>query len=97
MGSFGILRGRFSIGETAAMIVKPPFIRPDPPIPAIARPMMSIVELVATPHMREPISNMNRKIRNVIYYGLDIGLLFEDCEYAKDLPLESDADTAFQC
>ena len=49
------------------MIVKPPFIRPEPPIPATARPIMSIIELVATPQRSEPSSNIDRKIKNVIY------------------------------
>jgi hypothetical protein len=61
------LRGLLSWGETTAMIVNPPFISPEPPIPAMARPMMSIMELVATPHSSEPSSNIERKTRNVIY------------------------------
>jgi len=62
-----VLHGRFSGGDTTAMIVKPPFIRPEPPIPAIARPIMSIIELVATPQSSEPSSNIDKNIRNVIY------------------------------
>ena len=49
------------------MIVNPPFISPEPPIPEMARPMISIVELVATPQSSEPSSNIERKTRNVIY------------------------------
>jgi len=65
-GDFAI-RGRFSIGETTAMMVNPPFISPEPPIPEIARPIMSIIELVATPHSSEPSSNMKTKVKKVIY------------------------------
>jgi hypothetical protein len=49
------------------MIVNPPFMSPEPPTPAMARPIISIMELVATPHSSEPSSNIERKIRNVIY------------------------------
>ena len=54
------------IGDTVAMTVKPPLRRPDPPIPAIALPIMNITELVATPHIRDPSSKMDRKTRKVI-------------------------------
>jgi hypothetical protein len=49
------------------MIVNPPFISPEPPTPAMARPIISIMELVATPHSNEPSSNIERKTKNVIY------------------------------
>jgi hypothetical protein len=62
-----VIRGLFPCGEITAIMVKPPFISPEPPTPATARPMISIFELVATPHKSEPSSNMDRNIRNVIY------------------------------
>jgi hypothetical protein len=36
--------GRFSTGDAAETIVNAELIRPEPPSPATARPMMSIVE-----------------------------------------------------
>jgi hypothetical protein len=59
-------RGLLGIGDTVAMTVKPPLRRPDPPTPAIALPIMNITELVATPHIRDPSSKMDRKTRKVI-------------------------------
>jgi hypothetical protein len=47
------------------MICIPPFMRPEPPRPATARPTMSMVELVATPHRREPNSKSPKKEMNV--------------------------------
>jgi hypothetical protein len=42
--SVKISLGRFVKGRDAAKIVRAPFIRPELPSPAIARPMMSIVD-----------------------------------------------------
>jgi hypothetical protein len=47
------------------MIENAPDAKPEPPTPAIARPMMSIFELVATPQRREPSSNKKKNERNV--------------------------------
>jgi hypothetical protein len=47
------------------MIVYAPFRRPDPPIPANARPTMSMLEDVAAPQRTEPNSKMAKKERNV--------------------------------
>lgn len=43
------------------MIVRAPFIIPEVPIPATARPTMSIAEEFAAPQIREPISNTAKK------------------------------------
>lgn len=43
----------------------PPFRMPEAPEPAMARPMMNIVELVDTPHINDPNSKTARKERNV--------------------------------
>ena len=59
-------RALLGIGDTVAMTVKPPVRIPDPPIPAIALPIMNITELVATPHIRDPSSKINRKAKKVI-------------------------------
>jgi hypothetical protein len=45
--------------------VKAPFWIPEAPIPAIARPTMSIMEELATPQIREPSSKREKKARNV--------------------------------
>jgi len=47
-------------------MVKAPFIRPDPPIPATALPIMNIFEDMATPQRREPNSKRAKKNINVI-------------------------------
>lgn len=49
------------------MIVIPPFMRPDAPIPAIARPPMSMLDEFASAHIRDPISNMTVNIMYVHY------------------------------
>lgn len=49
------------MGADEEMIVRPPLERPAPPIPATALPMMSIVELCATPQRRDPTSNKPKK------------------------------------
>jgi hypothetical protein len=55
-----------SIGIHTAIIVKAPFIRPDPPIPATALPIMNFFEDMATPQRREANSNWAKKNINVI-------------------------------
>jgi hypothetical protein len=54
--------GLFSIGKQSAIIVKAPFIIPDPPIPATALPTINMFDEVATPHKREPSSNIAKNI-----------------------------------
>jgi hypothetical protein len=56
-----------AVGDTAAIIVKHPLKRPEPPIPAIALPIMNMTELVATPHKRDPSSKIDKKTRKVIW------------------------------
>lgn len=58
----------------AAMIVNEPFINPDDPTPAIARPPMKIGEEVATPQTRDPTSKIKRKARNVHFYEYQTSL-----------------------
>lgn len=55
-------------GAAAAMIVIVPFDSPELPIPAMARPMMSISEDWAAPQSTEPNSNTPRKVMNVYLY-----------------------------
>lgn len=42
-----------------------PLVRPDPPIPATARPKINMVDERAVPQRTEPISNNPRKARKV--------------------------------
>jgi len=53
----------FSGGADAAMMVRPPFCKPDPPIPAMARPIINMVDEVAAPQRREPSSKIPKKAR----------------------------------
>lgn len=59
------LPGLFASGAQAAIMVRAPFERPDPPIPAIALPTINIFEDLATPHRRDPSSNSPKKKRKV--------------------------------
>lgn len=61
------LPGLFANGAQAAMMVRAPFERPDPPIPAMALPTINIFEDLATPHKRDPSSKSPRKKRKVYY------------------------------
>lgn len=54
-----------------ASIVKAPFWRPEVPMPATARPQMSIFDEVATPQMRDPMANRNRKKMNAHYWSVN--------------------------
>ena len=54
------------MGETVPIITNPPFIKPDAPMPAIARPTINMMELWAAPQMRDPISKIERNTMNVI-------------------------------
>jgi hypothetical protein len=62
-----IIVGLFLIGTAPARIFNAPFSMPDDPIPAIARPTMSILEELATPQIKEPTSNMLKKERNILF------------------------------
>jgi hypothetical protein len=57
--------GLFAIGTHWAMIVKAPFRMPEVPIPAMARPTISIFEEVAMPQIREPSSKIAKNARKV--------------------------------
>jgi hypothetical protein len=47
------------------MTVRRPLVRPEHPRPAIARPIISMVEEFAAPQMAEPISKRRKKASNV--------------------------------
>ena len=65
-GKCEFIHALFSIGTHAEIIVSIPFISPEPPIPATARPTISMLEEVATPHNREPISKRTTKAKKVL-------------------------------
>lgn len=56
---------RLRIGTEPAMMVEPPDVRPAPPRPATARPIMRTTELGAVAHMIDPISKRNSAERYV--------------------------------
>jgi hypothetical protein len=60
----GIL-GLFAIGTHPAIMVKAPFKIPEVPIPATARPIINILEEVATPQIREPNSKTAKNAMKV--------------------------------
>lgn len=45
-----------------------PLMKPDPPIPEIARPAISMLELVAAPATMDPIEKTQRNVRNVVLW-----------------------------
>lgn len=59
--SIAHLPGCFGGGTQEFKIVKAPFMSPDPPKPATARPMINIGDDVAEPQIADPTSNTKRK------------------------------------
>lgn len=59
--------GLFSNGATAVKVLRTPFIKPPPPIPATACPTMNIVEPFAVAQRSDPNSKTPRKARNVYF------------------------------
>jgi hypothetical protein len=57
--------GLFGIGAHPARMVKAPFRIPEVPIPATARPTISIFEELDTPQINEPSSKSTKKARKV--------------------------------
>lgn len=47
------------------MMIKAPFMIPEVPIPATARPTINIFEEVATAHIKDPTSKMKKKAMKV--------------------------------
>jgi hypothetical protein len=61
--------GRLCNGTVAAIINKAPVNIPAAPIPATALPMMSVVDVGATPQRSEPSSNHARAQRKIHFRG----------------------------
>jgi hypothetical protein len=57
--------GLLCIGTHSAMMSIAPFRIPEVPKPAITRPTISMGELVASPHIKEPTSKTKKKLRKV--------------------------------
>jgi len=57
------MAGRLVMGTLATTMAKVPLVMPAAPAPARERPMMSIVDELALPHKREPISNRRMDAR----------------------------------
>lgn len=90
----GLIHGLLCNGTAPATIVRAPLDIPEDPIPAIARPTMSIFDEVATPHIKEPSSNTVKKPRNTHYTesadhcGLSKGISYLGGEVGVGLPCE---------
>jgi hypothetical protein len=65
-----LIHGLLCIGTAPATIVRAPLDIPEDPIPAIARPTMSIFDEVATPQIKEPSSKTAKKPRNTHFTGI---------------------------
>ena len=68
------LLARLSRGREAARMVSAPLIRPDAPILAMTRPLMSIAEDWAAPQTAEPISKIAKNVMND-HYGQRFSVL----------------------
>ena len=62
--------GRFRRGMSDIVIMMAPVMIPAPPRPAMARPTIRATEFGATPHMRDPTSNIKIVQRNVLEKGV---------------------------
>lgn len=71
-----ILPGRFFIGTAPAIIVMPPFKRPELPMPAITLPPISMAEEFASPQTRDPSSKIPKKVRYAHYPVVQVSHLF---------------------
>lgn len=87
--------GRTPGAHAPSIIVSVPFVSPEAPSPAIARPMMSTVEEEDAPQIAEPASNSARKTRYVHYLdGQFAGCsrkswpVYLDVEVGEELPRE---------
>ncbi len=62
-----LIRGRFTTGAAEAMMVRAPFIKPAPPIPPTALPIINISEETEAADINAPNSKIARKQRKVHY------------------------------
>jgi hypothetical protein len=54
--------GRIFGGQAADMIMSPPFMSPEDPIPVTARPMINTLLVFEIAHIRLPSSKITRKL-----------------------------------
>jgi hypothetical protein len=62
------LQGDLARGTELPMMVQLPFIKPEEPAPATARPAINMGDVFASAQMREPISKTNRKPRKTNFF-----------------------------
>ncbi|TDZ20095.1 hypothetical protein Cob_v007169 [Colletotrichum orbiculare MAFF 240422] len=67
-----MMTGLLASGTVLPMTVSAPLNSPADPMPATARPTMSIVEDVDTPQMREPTSKRKRKQRKIHFESRNV-------------------------
>lgn len=66
------LLGRCSSGAQLEIMVIAPFIMPEAPNPATARPTINILDETAAPHRTEPTSKMAKKTRKDHYLVINV-------------------------
>lgn len=66
------LQGDLARGTELPMMVQPPFIKPEEPAPATARPAISMGDVFAKAQMREPISKTNKKPRKTNFFRKNV-------------------------
>ena len=59
--------GRLSGGMEACIIVKPPFMSPAPPSPAMNRPAINMADVCAAPQIADPILKIVKKPRKIFF------------------------------
>src|ERR1700722_5923862 len=89
--------GRLDNGTDPAMIVNPPFWRPEDPIPATARRTINILEDEAMPQSKEPNSKTTKKARNVHWRGSADSLSKRRCDGEVLVYLGAEVSVEFPC
>lgn len=72
--TFGSLQALFCSGIADERIVRAPFIIPEPPRPATARPTINMREDVATPHSNDPSSKRSKNEMNTYCISVNFNL-----------------------
>jgi hypothetical protein len=53
-------------------MVHPPFIKPEAPAPATARPAINMGDVLANAQTRDPISKMKRKLKKTNFFRKNV-------------------------
>ena len=64
--------GCWAKGTELPMMVQAPFIRPEEPAPATARPAINMGDELAKAQMREPIPKTKRKVRKTNFFRKNV-------------------------